>query len=203
MNHRHFEDEVANQNQDERGGPGVKGKAAQFKKLVGSKKKRRRPARHATKNKKKTSVASTGKNSQMSFFVFWWFEYGKAQAVLHLKVERDVLKFFYIWWSTTAFMSMKVSSWIRRSFRMHSSENCVSVENNSQTQIFPWFICEFEHGEAKLYYIFSCQTYNMSRVFTAYCILYLVTEVGNWPKKRSALALEIVSLKCNALVILH
>ena len=28
-------------------------------------------------------------------------------------------------------------------------------------------------------------------------------EVGNWPKKSSALALEIVSLKCNALVIMH
>ena len=29
------------------------------------------------------------------------------------------------------------------------------------------------------------------------------TKVGNWPKKSSALALEIVSLKCNALVIMH
>ena len=29
------------------------------------------------------------------------------------------------------------------------------------------------------------------------------TEVGNWPKKSNALALEIVSQKCNALVIMH
>ena len=29
------------------------------------------------------------------------------------------------------------------------------------------------------------------------------TEVGNWTKKNNALALEIVSLKCNALVIMH
>ena len=28
-------------------------------------------------------------------------------------------------------------------------------------------------------------------------------EVGNWPKKSNALALEIVSQKCNALVIMH
>ena len=31
----------------------------------------------------------------------------------------------------------------------------------------------------------------------------LVPEVGNWPKKSNALALAIVSLKCNALVIMH
>ena len=28
-------------------------------------------------------------------------------------------------------------------------------------------------------------------------------QSGNWPKKSNALALEIVSLKCNALVIMH
>ena len=32
---------------------------------------------------------------------------------------------------------------------------------------------------------------------------WVYPEVGNWPKKSSALALEIVSLKCNALVIMH
>ena len=29
------------------------------------------------------------------------------------------------------------------------------------------------------------------------------TEVGNWPKKSNALALEIVSQKCNTLEIMH
>ena len=33
--------------------------------------------------------------------------------------------------------------------------------------------------------------------------LYWHSEVGNWPKKSNALALAIVSLKCNALVIMH
>ena len=30
----------------------------------------------------------------------------------------------------------------------------------------------------------------------------ILTEVGNWPKKSNALALEIVSIKFNALVIM-